>query len=73
MKTIIILAFTFLTSVTNIKPVSTDVYICNSTTASVYHSSKTCKGLDKCTHEIKEVSKEDAEKKYQRRACKVCY
>lgn len=50
-----------------------NVYICNSTTASVYHSTKSCRGLGRCTHEIKEVSKEDAVKKYGRRACKVCY
>ena len=49
------------------------VYICNSTTAYAYHKIKDCSGLDRCTHEIKKVTKDEAINDYGRRACKVCY
>jgi len=50
----------------------TYVYICNSSTAYVYHSSKDCRGLNRCTHEIVRVTLGDAVNKYNRRACKIC-
>ena len=37
------------------------VYYCDSPTAKRYHMSKTCKGLENCTHEIREVSVSEAE------------
>lgn len=51
---------------------ATYVYICNSSTAYVYHSSKDCRGLSHCTHEIVRVLLSDAVNKYGRRACKIC-
>lgn len=48
---------------------STTVYIC--VTGKVYHSSKSCRGLDNAKHPIKAVSIEEAQK--TRRACKICY
>ena len=39
---------------------ASDVYICISKTASKYHYSKNCKGLNRCTHTISKVSKSDA-------------
>lgn len=48
------------------------VYICDSKTAYVYHSTKDCAGLNACTHEIKKVTLDDAINKYERRACKKC-
>ena len=54
-------------------PKETSVYICNSEKAVAYHSSKTCRGLNNCKHEILEVSKTDAVNAYGRRACKICY
>ena len=58
---------------TGFTTVMDDVYICNSKTAEVYHATKSCRGLDRCTHEIKAVSKKDAVDVYGRRACKICY
>jgi hypothetical protein len=49
------------------------VYICNSEGSVAYHSSKECKGLQKCSHTILTVTEEDAISKYNRRACKICY
>lgn len=44
-------------------PVSGDsVYICVSTSAKKYHFSKSCHGLQRCTHTIKETTKADAVK-----------
>jgi hypothetical protein len=47
-------------------------FICVSASAEVYHDTRDCSGLKKCTHDIAEVSKEDAEQKFVRRPCKVC-
>ncbi|MBF4473061.1 hypothetical protein [Flavobacterium sp. HJJ] len=37
-----------------------EVYICVSSTATKYHLTKTCKGLDECTHTIKKVTLKQA-------------
>ena len=66
MKPLIIIVASFLL-------VTSNVYICDSKGAKVYHSTKNCKGLTNCTHTIKEVAKDDAINKYARRACKICY
>jgi len=50
---------------------SSDVYICDSKTAHKYHRTQSCKGLNRCTHTIKKVTLETAQK--TRSACKVCY
>ncbi|HEY0031326.1 MAG TPA: hypothetical protein VGC65_11245 [Bacteroidia bacterium] len=52
---------------------STNVFICDSSASKAYHSSKTCRGIQKCTHEILEVTLKDAKGTYGRVACKVCY
>jgi hypothetical protein len=52
---------------------STNVFICDSAKAVAYHSKKQCSGLGKCTHDILEISENDAIKKYDRRKCKVCF
>jgi len=52
---------------------TTYVYVCNSYTAYAYHSSQSCRGLNRCTHEIVQVSLSDAMNKYKRTACKICY
>ena len=49
----------------------TIVYIC--VTGKVYHSKRSCKGLDNAKHKIIAVSKDEAISKYGRRACKICY
>ena len=51
----------------------TYVFVCDSNTSVAYHSSKTCRGLIKCTHNIIKVSMLDAKKKYHKRACHLCY
>jgi hypothetical protein len=50
----------------------TYVYICNSSGAYAYHSSKTCRGLNRCTHEILKVTLSDAVNVYKRKPCKIC-
>lgn len=50
---------------------STTVYICTSPKAKVYHKYKNCKGLMRCSGDIKAVSLELAKK--SRRACRICY
>lgn len=50
----------------------TDVYICNSSGAYAYHSSKTCRGLNRCTHEVLKVTLSDAVNVYKRKPCKIC-
>lgn len=46
-------------------------YICTGPKAQVYHSTSKCRGLNRCSGEIKAVSFEKVKK--TRRACKICY
>lgn len=46
-------------------------YICTGPKAEVYHATSKCKGLNRCSGEIKAISIEEAKK--TRRACKICY
>lgn len=48
------------------------VYVCVSATAPAYHTNKYCQGLQRCTHEIKRVTKKEAKEKYGRRPCEIC-
>lgn len=45
------------------------VYICTGPNAKVYHSTPDCKGLRKCSGEVKRVEKVSV----NRRPCKVCF
>lgn len=47
------------------------VYI--SVKGEVYHSMRDCRGLKNVKSKIMAVSKSEAERKYKRRACKICY
>ena len=47
------------------------VYICMK--GEVYHSKNSCKGLRNAKSKIIAISKSEAEKKYKRRPCKICY
>lgn len=49
------------------------VYICASPKAYAYHKTKTCRGLNRCAYEVKQVSQYDATAKHKRTACKLCY
>jgi len=51
----------------------TMVYIVMSSTAHAYHCYRDCKGLRIATHEIKQVTVEDAVSRYGRKACGYCY
>ena len=48
---------------TSLKPINLEVYICVSKGAKKYHLVKDCNGLSNCKHEIKKVTKKDAESK----------
>lgn len=57
------------------KPVqdgNTQVYICTGNNAYRYHNSKNCRGLNRCSADIKSVSLEYA-KSIGRSPCKICY
>lgn len=49
------------------------VYICTGPQSNCYHRTPGCHGLNKCSGDIRKVSKKEAEEKYRRRACKICY
>lgn len=79
-KLLLILALFVLTananvisSCSNVSEDQTSVYICDSKSSIVYHTSETCAGLKHCSHQTLTISKEDAINKYHRRACKKCY
>lgn len=44
------------------------VYICTGPKAKVYHSTSKCKGLSKCSGEIKKISRSSTD----RRGCRMC-
>jgi len=48
------------------------VYICTGPKAIVYHATNKCRGLNRCSGEIKAINLADA-KEMGRRACKICY
>ena len=48
------------------------VYVCTGSTASTYHKSNRCSGLNRCSGEIVPVSLSKA-KQMGRRPCKKCY
>ena len=48
------------------------VYICTGPKSECYHKTKTCRGLNRCSGQVKQVSLQEAEK-MGRRKCKVCY
>ncbi len=67
MKTLLISAL-FLFTGYGVK--SEYVYICTGPKAKVYHATPKCKGLSKCSGDIKKVTLEEIQK--SRRACKLC-
>jgi hypothetical protein len=48
------------------------VYICTGKSAYSYHNNRSCRGLNRCSAEIKSVSLEYA-KNIGRSPCKICY
>lgn len=49
------------------------VYVCDGKTSVAYHSTDNCKGLNRCTHTVIKVTKQDAINTYGKRACKLCW
>lgn len=45
------------------------VYICVSKSSYAYHYDRNCRGLSRCTHEVRMVTEEDAKNDYGRRLC----
>lgn len=73
MRTIILaIAFAVGAMVPAQAPQTNYVYICTGPSATTYHKTDECKGLNKCSREIKMVSIDKA-KKMGRRPCKFCY
>ena len=51
---------------------SEQVYICTGGSSKTYHKTDKCNGLRRCSKEIKQITKEQAEE-MGRRPCKICY
>ena len=51
---------------------STNVYICTGPKSECYHKTSSCKGLNRCTGDIRRITLEEAVK-MGRRPCKICY
>lgn len=51
----------------------TYVYLCMGKKSKRYHKTDKCKGLSRCSTQIKVVTLQDAVKKYKRTPCKKCY
>lgn len=51
---------------------NTIVFICTGPDAYSYHNNRNCRGLNKCSKEIKSVTSEYAKSK-NRKPCKICY
>lgn len=45
------------------------VYICTGPKAKVYHATEDCRGLERCSGEVKAVPKTST----RRRPCRICY
>ncbi len=52
---------------------SVKVYICKSNAAYAWHQVRDCRGLNKCTHEIEKVTKEEAVALGYKKPCGYCY
>lgn len=50
----------------------TQVYVCDSRSAYVYHLSRSCRGLIRCTHGLLKMGLSEAKNNYGRRDCKIC-
>lgn len=55
-----------------VKETTQVVYICTGPSATTYHSSSSCSGLNRCSREVVSVDINKA-KSMGRRACKKCY
>ncbi len=51
---------------------TTMVYICTGPYAKVYHSSPSCRGLNRCSGDVRTIRLKSAQN-MGRKACKICY
>ena len=70
MKTLLLLSFMFFASVQSTN--EAQVYICTGPQSACYHCEKDCRGLKRCSGEIKQISLAKA-KEMGRRPCGFCY
>lgn len=68
------IATSFLLLATTLFTASSDsyVYICTGPAAKKYHKTDKCKGLNRCSGEIKKITLAEAKDK-SRTPCKICY
>lgn len=72
MKTILLSLLISMSAIASTSTGSGGVYICTGPKATVYHSRSNCRGLNRCSGEIKKVSLQTAQNE-GRRPCKICY
>ena len=72
MKRLLLVVLFVLTSVTMFSSGDTYVYICTGPQSARYHKASSCKGLGKCSKEIKKVTVEEA-RSIGRTPCGYCY
>lgn len=75
MKTLILSALAFILSgqvSTEVKTKEATVYICTGPKATKYHATQTCRGLSRCSGNIKQLSVSSAKAKGFT-PCKICY
>ena len=71
MKKLFILVFLLTFPLLGMETANETVYICTGPKAVVYHKTKDCRGLSKCSDDVVSVSLEKISK--TRRPCKICY
>ncbi|GAA4344117.1 hypothetical protein [Flaviaesturariibacter amylovorans] len=49
------------------------VFVCDSRTSIAYHNTSSCRGLNRCTHRVIQISAGDAIRVYRNRKCRICY
>ena len=75
---VILLSLCLASSVHNKKPAvksgtksTVYVYVCTGDNAYAWHSSKTCRGLNRCSGDIIKITLSEAKERYER-PCKIC-
>jgi len=49
-----------------------NVFVCDSTTSYAYHRTENCRGLNRCSHQIIQITESEAQNR-GKRACKICF
>lgn len=69
---LLVLPLSVITDQTTAAQKEKTVYICTGPKATTYHKTKDCRGLKKCSGEVKAVTESKA-KTDKRSACKICH